>query len=52
MKEWIKAKRCLPGCMFIKALNRNLVGHYNYYGVRSNEKSLGSFFDYTIKCPY
>ncbi len=37
MKEWIKAKRHLPGRQFIKALNRKLVGHYNYYGVRSNE---------------
>lgn len=52
MKEWIKAKRHLPGRKFIQALNRKLVGHYNYYGVRSNEKSLGSFFGFTIKSAY
>ena len=52
MKAWIKANRHLPGREFIKALNQKLVGHYNYYGVRSNEKSLGSFFGFTIKCAY
>ncbi len=52
MKEWIKAERHLPGRKFIKALNRKLIGHYNYYGVRSNEGSLGSFFSFTIRCAY
>jgi len=52
MKEWIKAKRHLDGKLFIKALNRKLIGHYNYYGVRSNEGSLGSFFSFTIRCAY
>ena len=52
MKEWIKAKRHLEGRLFIKALNRKLVGHYNYYGVRSNEQSLNSFFSFTIRCAY
>lgn len=52
MKEWIKANRHLPGHKFIKALNRKLIGHYNYYGVRSNEGSLGSFFSFTVECAY
>jgi hypothetical protein len=52
MRAWIKANRHLPGRAFIKALNRKLVGHYNYYGVRSNEKSLGSFFNFTIECAF
>lgn len=52
MKEWIKANRHLPGRKFIKALNRKLIGHYNYYGVRSNEGSLGSFFSFTIRCAF
>ena len=52
MKEWIKAKRHLDGKLFIKALNRKLIGHYNYYGVRSNEGSLGSFFSFTIRCAF
>jgi len=52
MKEWIKATRHLPGHRFIKTLNRKLIGHYNDYGVRSNEGSLGSFFSFTVKCAY
>ncbi len=52
MKDWIKAKRHLKGRLFIKALNRKLVGHYNYYGVRSNEQSLNSFFSFTVRCAY
>lgn len=52
MKTWIRANRHRPGRSFIKALNRKLVGHYNYYGVRSNERSLGAFFDFTVKCAY
>jgi len=44
MKEWIRSHRHLKGRYFIRALNRKLIGHYNYYGVRSNERSLGSFF--------
>ena len=52
MKEWIKAKRHLDGRLFINALNRKLIGPYNYYGVRSNEGSLGSFFSFTIRCAY
>jgi len=42
MKQWIKFNRHLPGRQFIKELNRKLVGHYNYFGIRSNEKALGS----------
>ncbi len=52
MKDWIKAKRHLDGKLFIKALNRKLIGHYNYYGVRSNEGSLGSFFSFTVRCAF
>jgi len=52
MKEWIKAKRHLDVQLFFKALNRKLVGHYNYYGVRSNEGSLNSFFRFTVRCAY
>lgn len=33
-------------------LNRKLVGHYNYFGVRSNEKALHSFYQWTIGCAY
>jgi len=52
MKEWIKGKRHQDLCAFMKTLNCKLVGHYNYYGVRSNERSLGGFYNFTIVCAY
>jgi group II intron reverse transcriptase/maturase len=52
IKIWIKANRHLPGRQFIKELNRKLVGHYNYFGLRSNEKALGSFYSFSIACAF
>lgn len=52
MKEWIRANRHLSGRQFIKELNRRLVGHYNYFGLRSNEKSLNSFYGWTVQCAF
>lgn len=42
--EWIKAQRHLPVRQLIEALNKRLRGHYNYYGVICNYRSLWSFF--------
>jgi RNA-directed DNA polymerase len=52
MKGWIRANRHLPGRQFIKVLNRKLVGHYNYFGVRSNGDSGNSFYHYAIGCAF
>ena len=52
MKLWIRANRHLPGRQFITELNRKLVGHYNYFGLRSNEAALNSFYHYTIECAF
>jgi group II intron reverse transcriptase/maturase len=52
MKEWIKAHRHLRGRKFIEALNRKLVGHYNYYGLPTNSKALGTFFHFAIGCAF
>lgn len=52
MTCWIKAFRHLPGRQFIKALNRKLVGHYNYFGLRSNTTSLWSFYVHCIECAF
>lgn len=52
IQRWIKANRHLPGREFIKGLNRRLVGHYNYFGIRSNEQGLGSFFSHVIRCAF
>lgn len=42
--EWIKAERHLPVRQLVKALNARLRGHYNYYGVIGNHRSLRSYF--------
>ena len=52
MKLWIRANRHLRGRQFIKALNRKLVGHYNYFGLRSNEKSLHSYYVWTVRSAF
>ena len=52
IKEWIKTNRHLPGRQFIKELNRKLEGHYNYFGLRSNETWLNRFYNWTIETAY
>lgn len=52
MKAWIRSNRHLPGRQFILELNRKLVGHYNYFGLRSNEQSIKHFHDWTIVCAF
>ena len=42
--EWVKAQRHLPVRQLVEALNARLRGHYNYYGVIGNHRSLRSFF--------
>jgi group II intron reverse transcriptase/maturase len=52
LTQWIKANRHQPGRLFIKALNRKLVGHYNYFGLRSNEKALHSYYGHAIETAF
>jgi group II intron reverse transcriptase/maturase len=47
IKQWV-TNRHLRGREFVKRLNRRLVGHYNYFGVKSNERSIKRFFDEAI----
>jgi len=42
--DWIKKARHLPKRTFFKALNRRLVGHYNYYGLRGNSQSIWRYY--------
>jgi hypothetical protein len=53
LTEWIKQHRPLPGRECFQRLNARLRGHYNYYGVRGNARSLNRFFhgamDWTFK---
>ncbi len=50
IKQWIRKSRHLPGKAFFKTLNAKLRGHYNYYGVRGNSKSLYRFFGWAMEC--
>ena len=43
MKEWIKKHRILPVSELIGRLNQKLKGHYQYYGVTDNMRSLKRF---------
>lgn len=43
MKEWIKKNRTMPVEPLIKKLNQKLRGHYQYYGVTDNTKSVKGF---------
>ncbi len=52
IKEWIKLHRHLPAREFFDGLNSRLRGHYNYYGVRGNSRSLYRFFDWAIACAF
>ena len=52
IKAWVKLNRHLVGEEFITALNRRLVGYYNYYGVKSNERSVKRFFDEAIESAF
>jgi len=48
IKEWIRAHRHLPGKGFFQRLSIRLQGHYNYYGVRGNSRSLYHFYQWAI----
>ena len=52
IKEWIVLNRHLPGSIFFEGLNARLRGHYNYYGVRGNSRSLYRFFKWTVGCVF
>ena len=52
IKEWIKKNRHLKGKTFIKALNRRLRGHYNYYNVPGNLSALWHFYSWAEECAF
>ena len=52
IKQWVKSNRHLRGREFVKGLNRRLVGHYNYFGVISNERSVKRFFNEAIDAAF
>jgi group II intron reverse transcriptase/maturase len=52
IKEWIKGNRHLKGAEYIRALNRRLRGHFNYYSVVGNSRSLWRFYTWAVECSF
>jgi RNA-directed DNA polymerase len=52
IKEWIKENRHLKGRAFIKALNKRLQGHYNYYNIPGNLESIWRFYFWALECAF
>lgn len=52
IKQWIRLNRHLDGREFIAGLNRRLVGHYTYYGLRGNSRSLWRFYQWASECAF
>lgn len=52
MKMWLKERMHEPLADTIKSLNKKLIGHYNYYGITDNVKSIGAFYYITLKQLY
>lgn len=42
-KEWLRANRTLPTAQILKTTAAKLRGHFAYYGVTDNSKSINSF---------
>lgn len=47
MDEWIKMNRHVPTKVLITRLNQKLRGHYGYYGITFNSRSLSSYYKQT-----
>ena len=52
IKGWVKENRHLKGRQFVIGLNRRLVGHYNYFGLKSNERAVRRFFNEAVESAY
>ena len=52
MKDWIRLNRHKKKWWFFKTLNAKLRGHYQYYGVRGNSRSLWVFYEEVVKMCY
>ena len=46
---WLKQHRHLPGREFYRRLTPRLQGHYNYYGLQGNARSLQRFFERAMR---
>jgi len=49
VKEWLKSNRTLSTAELMKRLSAKLSGHYAYYGVTDNSKSIRNFYHGVLK---
>ncbi len=52
IKAWIKKERHLSKNDFVRGLNRRLTGHYNYYGIIGNGRSINRFYLWVMECTF
>ncbi len=52
IKAWIKKARHLSKRDFVRGLNRRLTGHYNYFGIIGNGRSINRFYLWAMECTF
>jgi len=52
IKVWIKKSRHLSKRDFARGLNRRLTGHYNYFGIIGNGRSINRFYLWAMECTF
>ena len=52
IKAWIKKARHLSKRDFVRGLNRRLTGHYNYFGIIGNGRSINRFYLWVMECTF
>lgn len=52
MKEWLRSRMHCKVSETIKKMNTKLIGHYRYYGITDNTKSIRSYYEITTKMLY
>jgi len=52
VKEWLKANHQGTFDEIVDKLNRKIIGHYRYYGINGNYRSLNKFYNYVEKALY
>ncbi len=52
VKEWLRKQFAMPISWTLEKLNAKLRGHYGYYGVNGNYRSLYNFYQYAFYTTY
>lgn len=52
MKEWLRKRMHCKVSETIELLNIKLIGHYRYYGITDNTKSIRAYYEIVYKMLY